>query len=85
MVDPSIRRASEILKKVAHNGEVIEYDVLNVSAAMSLDASEVSRALAADGVHTVDYETPQFQVQKLASRDVLTDIKRAASFSKFRG
>lgn len=84
MVDPSVRRACDILKKVAHNGEVIEFDVLNVSAAMQVEPHVVSHALVQDGVHTVDYEAPQFSVYKLSAKEELVGVKRAAAFARFK-
>ena len=78
-------RAKDVCKKMAHDGEVLQFDVQTICASLDADPQAVMDSLASDGVHTVSYECPEFQSVTLSANKDNEGFRRVAKFSRFPG
>ena len=80
----NVQRAIDVCKKMSNDGEVLQFDVGIICASQDVDPSDVMSTLAAEGVHTVVYDNPQYQAISLSAQGNNESIRRAAKFSGFR-
>lgn len=77
----NVQRAIDVCKKMSNGGEVLRFDVETISASQDADPSDVMGRLASEGLHTVEYDCPQYQAVSLSARGDNESIRRAAKFS----
>ena len=79
----SVQRAIDVCKKMASDGEVLQFDVGVICASQDTDPKAVMSKLASEDIHTVEYDCPQYQTVSLSAKSDNESIRRAAKFSGF--